>query len=301
MSLIGETQSTAAAGPADLIKDGTDASFVADVIETSKDTPVIVDFWAPWCGPCRQLGPSIEKAVLAAKGKVKLVKIDIDQNPQFAGQLRVQSIPAVFAFVGGRPVDGFMGALPDSQVKQFVDRMAGQAPANATDELLAQAKESLDLGDIGGAAQAFAEVLQAEPDNVKAIGGLARCYLNGDDAERAREVVAMAPPGAKDVDLDSVRAALALLDEAPAETGEFEQRLAKDEDDHEARFEIAGALAARGAWDEAADHLLKIIERDRTWNDEAARKQLITIFEAAGPGSDVARTGRRRLSAILFS
>jgi putative thioredoxin len=301
MSLIGETQSTAAAGPADLIKDGTDASFVADVIETSKDTPVIVDFWAPWCGPCRQLGPSIEKAVLAAKGKVKLVKIDIDQNPQFAGQLRVQSIPAVFAFVGGRPVDGFMGALPDSQVKQFVDRMAGQAPANATDELLAQAKESLDLGDIGGAAQAFAEVLQAEPDNVKAIGGLARCYLNGDDAERAREVVDMAPPGAKDVDLDSVRAALALLDEAPAETGEFEQRLAKDADDHEARFEIASALAARGAWDEAADHLLKIIEQDRTWNDEAARKQLITIFEAAGAGSDVARTGRRRLSAILFS
>ena len=301
MSLIGETQSTAAAGPADLIKDGTDASFLADVIETSKDTPVIVDFWAPWCGPCRQLGPSIEKAVLAAKGKVKLVKIDIDQNPQFAGQLRVQSIPAVFAFVGGRPVDGFMGALPDSQVKQFVDRMAGQAPANATDELLAQAKESLDLGDIGGAAQALAEVLQAEPDNVKAIGGLARCYLNGDDAERAREVVDMAPPGAKDVDLDSVRAALALLDEAPAETGEFEQRLAKDDNDHEARFEIAKALAARGAWDEAADHLLKIIERDRTWNDEAARKQLITIFEAAGAGSDVTRAGRRRLSSILFS
>ncbi|MDP1599893.1 co-chaperone YbbN [Phenylobacterium sp.] len=301
MSLIGETQSTAAAGPADLIKDGTDASFLADVIETSKDTPVIVDFWAPWCGPCRQLGPSIEKAVLAAKGKVKLVKIDIDQNPQFAGQLRVQSIPAVFAFVGGRPVDGFMGALPDSQVKQFVDRMAGQAPANATDELLAQAKESLDLGDIGGAAQAYAEVLQGEPDNVKALGGLARCYLNGGDAERAREVADMAPPGAKDADLDSVRAALALADEAPEETGEFEQRLAKDDNDHEARFEIAKALAARGAWDEAADHLLKIIERDRTWNDEAARKQLITIFEAAGAGSDVTRAGRRRLSSILFS
>ena len=301
MSLIGETQSTAAAGPADLIKDGTDASFLADVIETSKDTPVIVDFWAPWCGPCRQLGPSIEKAVLAAKGKVKLVKIDIDQNPQFAGQLRVQSIPAVFAFVGGRPVDGFMGALPDSQVKQFVDRMAGQAPANATDELLAQAKESLDLGDIGGAAQAYAEVLQGEPGNVKALGGLARCYLIGGDAERAREVADMAPPSAKDADLDSVRAALALADEAPEETGEFEQRLAKDDNDHEARFEIAKALAARGAWDEAADHLLKIIERDRTWNDEAARKQLITIFEAAGAGSDVTRAGRRRLSSILFS
>ncbi len=299
MSLIGETQPQAAAG--DLIKDGTDASFVADVIEASKETPVIVDFWATWCGPCRQLGPSIEKNVLAAKGKVKLVKIDIDANPQFAGQLRVQSIPAVFAFVGGRPVDGFMGALPDSQVKQFVDRIAGQAPANAVDELLAMAKESLEVGDIGGAAQAYAQALQAEPDNVKAIGGLARCYLTGGDAERAAEVAAMAPDDAKDADLDSVRAALALAEEGPSETGEFEQRLAKDANDHEARYEIAKALAARGAWAEASDHLLTIIAADRAWNDEAARKQLLTIFEAAGSGSDITRAGRRRLSSILFS
>ncbi|MBB3892763.1 putative thioredoxin [Phenylobacterium haematophilum] len=299
MSLIGETQPQAAAG--DLIKDGTDASFVADVIEASKETPVIVDFWATWCGPCRQLGPSIEKNVLAAKGKVKLVKIDIDSNPQFAGQLRVQSIPAVFAFVGGRPVDGFMGALPDSQVKQFVDRIAGQAPANATDELLAMAKESLEVGDIGGAAQAYAQVLQAEPDNVKAIGGLARCYLTGGDPERAAEIAAMAPADAKDADLDSVRAALALAEEGPSETGAFEQRLAKDPNDHEARYEIAKALAARGAWAEASDHLLTIIAADREWNDEAARKQLLTIFEAAGSGSDITRAGRRRLSSILFS
>ena len=299
MSLIGETQPQAAAG--DLIKDGTDASFVADVIEASKETPVIVDFWATWCGPCRQLGPSIEKNVLAAKGKVKLVKIDIDANPQFAGQLRVQSIPAVFAFVGGRPVDGFMGALPDSQVKQFVDRIAGQAPANATDELLAMAKESLEVGDIGGAAQAYAQVLQAEPDNVKAIGGLARCYLTGGDPERAAEIAAMAPADAKDADLDSVRAALALAEEGPSETGAFEQRLAKDPNDHEARYEIAKALAARGAWAEASDHLLTIIAADRGWNDEAARKQLLTIFEAAGSGSDITRAGRRRLSSILFS
>ena len=299
MSLIGETQPQAAAG--DLIKDGTDASFVADVIEASKETPVIVDFWATWCGPCRQLGPSIEKNVLAAKGKVKLVKIDIDSNPQFAGQLRVQSIPAVFAFVGGRPVDGYMGALPDSQVKQFVDRIAGQAPANATDELLAMAKESLEVGDIGGAAQAYAEVLQAEPDNEKAIGGLARCYLTGGDPERAAEIAAMAPADAKDADLDSVRAALALAEEGPSETGAFEQRLAKDPNDHEARYEIAKALAARGAWAEASDHLLTIIAADREWNDEAARKQLLTIFEAAGSGSDITRAGRRRLSSILFS
>ncbi|WGU40170.1 co-chaperone YbbN [Phenylobacterium sp. NIBR 498073] len=299
MSLIGETQPQAAAG--DLIKDGTDASFVADVIEASKETPVIVDFWATWCGPCRQLGPSIEKNVLAAKGKVKLVKIDIDANPQFAGQLRVQSIPAVFAFVGGRPVDGFMGALPDSQVKQFVDRIAGQAPANAVDELLAMAKESLEVGDVGGAAQAYAQVLQAEPDNVKAIGGMARCYLTGGDAERAAEIAAMAPDDAKDADLDSVRAALALAEEGPSETGEFEQRLAKDANDHEARYEIAKALAARGAWAEASDHLLTIIAADRAWNDDAARKQLLTIFEAAGSGSDITRAGRRRLSSILFS
>lgn len=299
MSLIGETQPQAAAG--DLIKDGTDASFMADVIEASQETPVIVDFWATWCGPCRQLGPSIEKNVLAAKGKVKLVKIDIDANPQFAGQLRVQSIPAVFAFVGGRPVDGFMGALPDSQVKQFVDRIAGQAPANAVDELLAMAKESLEVGDVGGAAQAYAQVLQAEPDNVKAIGGLARCYLVGGDADRAAEVAAMAPDDAKDADLDSVRAALALAEEGPSETSAFEQRLAKDANDHEARYEIAKALAARGAWGEASDHLLTIIAADRAWNDEAARKQLLTIFEAAGSGSDITRAGRRRLSSILFS
>ncbi|MCI3134009.1 thioredoxin family protein [Phenylobacterium aquaticum] len=298
MSLIGETSAKPAG---DLIKDGSDAGFMADVVEASQTTPVIVDFWAPWCGPCKQLGPSIEKAVLAAKGKVKLVKIDIDKHPQYAGQLRVQSIPAVFAFVGGRPVDGFMGALPDSQVKQFVDRIAGQAPANETDELLAMAKESLELGDIGGAAQAYAQILQGDPTHVKALGGLAKCYLTGGDAERAAEIAAMAPADAKDPDLESVRAALALADEAPSETTEFERRLAANPDDHEARFEISKALAAVGRWQEASDHLLTIIEKDRTWNDEAARKQLLTVFEAAGGASDIARQGRRRLSAILFS
>jgi putative thioredoxin len=298
MSLIGETQPKPAG---DLIKDGTDAGFMTDVIEASKETPVIVDFWAPWCGPCRQLGPAIERAVLAAKGKVKLVKIDIDQHPQYAGQLRVQSIPAVFAFVGGQPVDGFMGALPESQVKAFVDRMSGQAPPNEIDELLALAKESLELGDLGGAAQAYAQVLQVEPENAKALGGMARIYLDGGDLDRAREIAAMAPPGAKDVDLDSVRAALALADEAPSESSDIEARLAANPEDHEARYELAKALAGRGRWDEAADHLLTIIAADRTWNDEAARKQLLTVFEAAGPGSDVTRSGRRRLSSILFS
>ena len=284
-----------------MVFDVDEAQFEQKVIGRSREVPVVVDFWAAWCGPCRQLGPALEKAVLAAKGKVKLVKIDIDKNPAFAGQLRVQSIPAVFAFVGGRPVDGFMGALPESQVKQFVDRLAGQAPADATDEMLAMAKESLELGDLGGAAQAFAQVLQAEPQNLKALGGLARCYMLGGDAEQAAEIAAMAPVDAKDPDLDSVRAALALAEEAPSETTAFEKRLAAEPDDHDARFELAKALAGRGRWQEASDHLLTIIERDRAWNDEAARKQLLTIFEAAGPASDVARSGRRRLSAILFS
>jgi putative thioredoxin len=196
MSLIGET---AGPPPGDIIKDATDASFMADVVEASRETPVIVDFWAEWCGPCRQLGPALEKAVTAAKGKVRLVKVDIDKNPTYAGQLRVQSIPAVFAFVDGKPVDGFMGALPDSQVRDFVDKLAKSAKGGASplDEMLALAKESLDLGDMGGAAQAYAQVLQADPQNVKALGGMAKLYLASGDMERASEVLAMAPPDAR--------------------------------------------------------------------------------------------------------
>jgi putative thioredoxin len=264
---------------------------------------VIVDFWAPWCGPCRQLGPAIEKAVTAARGKVKLVKIDIDKHPAYAGQLRVQSIPAVFAFADGKPVDAFMGALPDSQVKAFVDKVAklGKGGASPVDELLELAKESLALGDWGGAAQAYAQVMQADPGNVKAIGGMARLYLSNDDPERAAEIAAMAPADARDPDLDSVRAALALAAEAPSETAAFEQRLAVDPDDHEARFELAKALAGAQRLDQAADQLLTIIEKDRDWNDQAARKQLLTVFEAAGLMSEISRQGRKRLSAILFS
>lgn len=302
MTLIGETAGKPAGA---LIKDATDASFAVDVIEASREQPVIVDFWATWCGPCRQLGPSLEKAVTAAKGAVKLVKIDIDANPAYAGQLRVQSIPAVFAFIDGRPVDGFMGALPDSQVKAFVDRLAAQARAGAgpspADEVIAMARQALDEGDVGGAARAYAQVLQAEPDNVKAVAGLARCYLAGGDRERAQEVLEMAPPDAKDAELDSVRAALALAEDAPSDTAAFERRLAADPDDHDARFELAKALGGHGRLESAVDHLLSIIERDRDWNEGAARKHILTIFEAAGPGSDLARQGRRRLSAILFS
>ena len=302
MSLIGETTGKPAAG--DIIKDGTDASFMADVIEASREQPVIVDFWATWCGPCRQLGPALERAVTAAKGAVKLVKIDVDKNPSFAGQLRVQSIPAVFAFVDGQPVDGFMGAVPESQLKAFVDRLVKQAGGGADEgleEALAMARESLELGDLGGAAQAYAQVLQHDPENLKALGGLARVYVAGGEPDRAREILEMAPADAKDPDLDSVRAALALVADAPSDVREFETRLAADPNDHEARLELAKALAAHGRLEDAVDNLLKIIEIDREWNDQAARKQLLTVFEAAGHGSEVSRNGRRRLSSILFS
>jgi putative thioredoxin len=302
MTLFGDTASSKAA-PAGLIKDGTDKDFVADVIEASKAQPVIVDFWAPWCGPCKQLGPALEKAVLAAKGAVRLVKIDIDKHPVFAGQLRVQSIPMVYAFHGGRPVDGFNGALPESQVKAFVDKLAKLAGpvVSELDELLEIGKECLAEGDMGGAAQAFAQALQIEPKNLAAIGGLARCYLAGGDLERAGEAAAMAPETASNPDLDSVRAALKLAAAAPSDTAEYDRRLAKDPNDHAARLELAKALAARGRLEAAADQLLTIIAADRDWNEGAARAQLLTVFEAAGPTSEVARQGRRRLSSILFS
>ena len=299
MSLIGETPPGPAA--ADLIKDGTDAGFMADVIEASKTQPVIVDFWAPWCGPCKQLGPAIERAVLAAKGAVKLVKIDIDKHPAYAGQLRVQSIPAVFAFDGGRPVDTFVGALPESQVKAFVEKLAKSSGASEIDETLAMAKEALEARDLGGAAQAYGQVLQVTPDNLVALGGLARCYLMGGDLVRAQDIINMAPPNSKNADIDSVRAALTLAANTNAETAPLERRLAANPDDHQARFDLSQALAGQGQLDTAADHLLTIIERDRDWNEGEARKQLLTVFEAAGFGSELARQGRRRLSAILFS
>ncbi|HEY1071808.1 co-chaperone YbbN [Brevundimonas sp.] len=289
--------------PADLIKDGTDASFMADVIEASKHQPIIVDFWATWCGPCRTLGPALEKAVRGAKGAVKMVKIDVDANPAYAGQLRVQSIPTVYAFVNGQPVDGFQGAIPDSQIKAFIDKLTGGAGVNTdVEQLLSLGEESLSLNDLGGAAQAFAHVMTMEPNNPKAIAGMARVYLAEGDAEQARQTIAMAPADSADPMVQSVRAQLALAASAPTgAAAELQARIAADPNDHQARYDLSLALASAGDLNGAVDQLLAIVKADREWNDQAARKQLLTVFEAAGATSEVARDGRRRLSSILFA
>lgn len=289
--------------PDDLIKEGSDASFMKDVVEASKTQPVLVDFWATWCGPCRQLTPALEKAVRAAKGAVKLVKIDVDRNPAYAGQLRVQSIPTVYAFVNGQPVDGFQGAVPESQLKAFIDKLTGGASGDSDiEQLLSLGEESLSLNDLGGAAQAFAQVLTLEPGHEKAIAGMARVYLADGDADQARQTIAMAPADSKDPLVQSVRAQLSLASAAPTGAdAELEARLAADPNDHQARFDLAQARAAAGDLAGAVDHLLKIVAADREWNDQAARKQLLTVFEAAGASSEIARDGRRRLSSLLFA
>ncbi len=288
----------------DIVKDGTDQGFMADVVEQSRTTPVIVDFWAPWCGPCSTIGPPLERAVRSAGGKVRLVKINIDENPGVAGQLGVRSIPAVYAFDQGRPIDGFIGAIPESQIKLFVDRLAGADLSAEIEPLLEQAAESVTLGDIGGAAQAYTVVLQLDPANAKAIAGMARIALSAGDIENAQEILTMVPPEkANDPDIASVRAAIELAGNAAnvGDNDELGAKVAANPNDLDARFEYAEALSARGDLEAASEQLLTIIEKNREWNEGAARAQLLKVFEAAGPVSDVTKQGRRKLSAILFS
>jgi putative thioredoxin len=289
--------------PDDLIKDGSDAGFMTDVIEASKSQPVLVDFWATWCGPCRTLTPMLEKAVRAAGGAVKLVKIDVDKNPAYAGQLRVQSIPTVYAFVDGQPADGFQGAVPESQLKAFIDKLTGGESANSDiEQMMSMGEESLSLNDLGGAAQAFAQVMTLEPGHEGAIAGMARVYLADGDADQARQTIAMAPAESKNAQVQSVRAQLALAATAPGgAAAELEARVAADPSDHQARYDLSLAQAAAGDLKGAVDSLLTIVAADREWNDQTARKQLLVVFEAAGPASDIARDGRRRLSSILFA
>ena len=290
----------------DLIKDTTTAAFSADVIAPSRAQPVLVDFWAPWCGPCKQLTPILERAVQAAGGRVKLVKMNIDEHPSIAGQLGVQSIPAVFAFVNGQPVDGFMGALPESEVKAFIDRLTGGAApgGDPVAEALEEAALMLEAGDAAQAAQVFAAVLQAEPDSPAAIAGLAECYLALGDAVRARAVLDQAPADkADDPALSVVRTKLKLAEEIAklGDAAALKARVAGDADDHQARFDLALIEQAKGDRASAAAHLLEIVRRDRIWNEDGARRKLLEFFEAWGGADAATKDARRKLSTLLFS
>ena len=301
-------QGNGAAGAAtDLIKETTTQTFVKDVIEESKRQPVLIDFWAEWCGPCRQLTPILEKAVRAANGRVKLVKMNIDQHPAIPGQMGIQSIPAVIAFVNGQPADGFMGALPESQVTAFINKLTAGVPAPGEAniaEILQEADAVLAEGDPAGAAQIYAEVLAADATNIAALAGLAKCYVATGAIEQAKQTLAMVPESKRnDAAVKAVQASLDLAEQAEAvgPVAELEQKVAANPLDHQARFDLATALNASGKRSEATQHLLEIVKRDRKWNDDAARKQLVQFFEAWGGADEATVEGRRRLSTILFS
>ena len=294
----------AGAGPAgDLIRDTTTAEFTKDVIQESRNQPVLVDFWAPWCGPCKQLTPVLEKAVRAAGGTVKLVKMNIDDHPAIAGQLGVQSIPAVIAFRDGQPVDGFMGAVPESQVQDFIQRLGGDPKQSGLEAALEQAAAAIQAGDDELAAQIYSAVLAEEAGHPAAIAGLAGLSLDRGDLDGARALLEQVAPDSDTAEIAGVRARLSLAEETSAlgDPQELLRRLEKDADDHDARFDLALIQNASGAREDAADSLLHIVRRNREWRDDGARAQLLTFFEAWGPTDEATLSARRKLSALLFS
>ena len=307
MTIIEQGSGPAPQVAADLIKDTTTQTFVKDVIEESKRQPVLIDFWAPWCGPCRQLTPIIEKAVRAAKGKVKLVKMNIDEHPAIPGQMGIQSIPAVIAFVNGQPADGFMGAVPESQVTAFIDKLtAGMAAPGEPNiaEILQEAEAVLAEGDAATAAQIYAEVLAVDATNIAALAGLAKCYMTTGAIEQAKQTLALVPESKRgEAAVKAVQVSIDLAEQASAlgPVTELEQKVAANPLDHQARFDLATALNASGNRPEATNHLLEIFKRDRKWNEDSARKQLVQFFEAWGPTDEATVDGRKRLSTILFS
>jgi len=293
-------------GADDLIKDVTEATFMADVVDASRDVPVIVDFWAPWCGPCKTLGPTLEAAVKALKGRVKMVKIDVDQNQQIAQQMRVQSIPAVFAFIGGQPVDGFMGNKTPGEVQEWVASIAAQSPppGNGLDEALAAADEMLETGAAADAAQTYAAILGEDPESMDALAGMAKAYLAMDQREQATQVLGTVPPEKADHPaVAAVRAQLELAQaaEGAGETSDLEAALEADPDNHQARHDLALALAANNQTEAAIDHLLELFRRDREWGDEAAKTQLLKLLDLLGPKDPLALKSRRRLTSMIFA
>jgi len=301
--ILGDGEQPAATA-SDLIKETTTQDFRADVLEASRDVPILVDFWAPWCGPCKQLTPVLEQAVAKAKGKVRLVKMNIDDHPQIAGQLGIQSIPAVIAFKDGQPLDGFMGALPESQVMAFIERIAGPVGPSDAEQALAAADQALADHDHSGAAALYSGVLQSDPSNMVALGGLVRCFVALGELAQARGLLAgLTPEQEQDSAIAGARAALDLASQAErlGQPAELEQRLQANPNDHRTRFDLAVVLNGRGDRAGAVEQLLEIIKRNRGWNDEAARKQLVQFFEAWGFGDPATIDGRQRLSSLLFS